>query len=195
MSQGGKKHNIQCLFLSGWTMPRACVQLELWEGLELHFEGSLGSVECSTPSPAPVTPLWAVTCWKLLPAADSFEHRTPSSWKKRALPMFCCFGFMPCTSLPTLWNRESVLLVAFSGYPQTAELFCFYIHFFQLTNIYFSKFFTFIFTRYIFYFWKGTKIVFKSLWFIIKYLWTEIHIIKTKLCIKWASPIQMHLLE
>lgn len=89
----------------------AHAHLELWERLELCFQGLLGNVECSTPSPALLTPLWAATCGKHPPVATSLDLRVSSSWKKRVFPMFCCFGFMPCTSLPTLWNRKSVLLV------------------------------------------------------------------------------------
>lgn len=61
---GGKKHNISACFSQDRPCHGASTQLELWEGLELHFQGSLGSVECSTPSPAPLTH------WELLPVEN-----------------------------------------------------------------------------------------------------------------------------
>lgn len=121
----GKKHNMQCLFLSGWTLPWGHAQLVLWEGLELCFQGSLCSVECSTLSPAPLTPLWAVTCWRHLQVAASFELRVPSTWKKGFSQCFVALSLCLAPPSPPFetGNLSCLLPTVFSGYPRTGELF------------------------------------------------------------------------
>lgn len=50
---GEKRHNVQCLL--GWTVPLGHAQPELWEGLELHVQRLLRSIEPHVPTPAPLT--------------------------------------------------------------------------------------------------------------------------------------------